>query len=113
MSVKRVVDHSKLLVDESMTGNITSPSTNILYTDRVGYQLSWAGTPTGDFTVEVSNDETVWVELTLSVAVAAAGGADDAFIDVETAAKFVRLVYTVGSSTGTLQAHLTAKSISG
>jgi hypothetical protein len=113
MSVKRILDFESLIVDGAMVGSITSPATNILYMDRVGYQLSWAGTPTGDFTIEVSNDEVVWVELTLSVPVAAAGSADDAFIDVETAAKFVRVKYTVGSGTGTLQAHITAKSISG
>ena len=107
------MDFDKLVVDGDMSGSVTSPSSNILHMDRVGYQISWAGTPVGDFTVEVSNDESTWVELTLSVAVAATGGANDAFIDVETAAKFVRLVYTSSSSTGTLQVHITGKSISG
>jgi len=81
--------------------------------DRVGYQISWTGTPNGDFTVEVSNDGSIWAPLTLSTAITASGSADNAFIDVETASKFVRLVYTASSSTGTLQAHITGKSISG
>ena len=113
MGSKRTLDYSNLIVDGDMSGNITSASTNILHTDRVGYQLVWTGTPTGDFSVEVSNDEATWVALTLSTAVAAAGSADSAFIDCETAAKFIRLVYTASSSTGTLQVHITAKSISG
>ena len=112
MSTKRVLDFDKLIVDGDMSASITADGTNILYTDRVGYQIDWTGTPTGDFTVEVSNDEDTWVELTLSTAIAAGGSADSAFIDVETAAKFVRLKYTRSSGTGTLNVHITAKSIS-
>jgi hypothetical protein len=113
MSVKRILDFNDLVVDGAMVGSITSPSTNILYMDRVGYQLSWTGTPTGTFSVEVSNDDAIWAPLTLSVPITAAGSADNAYIDVETAAKFVRVKYTVGSSTGTLQVAIAGKSISG
>jgi hypothetical protein len=113
MSVKRVVDFASYIVDGDMSANITGDSTNILYTDRVAYQLSWTGTPTGTFTVEGSNDELVWVNLPLDPAVTAAGSADDAVIEVETALKFIRLLYTRSSGSGTLQVHITAKSISG
>ena len=113
MGSKRVVDYKELIVDGDMSEDITGPSTNILYTDRVGFQLSWTGTPTGSFSIEVSNDEVVWVALTLSATVTAAGSADDAFIDAETAAKFIRVKYSDTSGSGTLQAHITAKSISG
>ena len=113
MGAKRVIDTYQSVTDGDMSSDITSPSTNILYTDRVGFQLSWTGTPTGTFSVEISNDEISWVALTLSESIAAAGSADQAFIDCETAAKFIRLKYTAGSSTGVLQAKLTAKSISG
>ena len=113
MGVKRTLDYQELVVDGDMSSDVTSSSTNILHMDRVGYQLSWSGTPTGTFSVEVSNDESVWVPLTLSASVAAAGSADDAFIDCETAAKFIRFKYTASSGSGTLQAHITGKSISG
>ncbi len=113
MGSKRVVDFSELVVDGDMSSNITSPSTNILHLDRIGYQISWTGTPNGSFSVEVSNDDSTWVALTLSASVTASGSADDAFIDVESACKFIRLKYTASSSTGTLQAHITGKSISG
>ena len=112
MSQKKVLDFAALVVDESMGASVTTAASNILYTDRVGYQISWTGTPTGAFTVEISNDETTWVELTLSTPITASGSADDAFIDAETAAKFIRLVYTRTSGTGTLNVHITAKSIS-
>ncbi len=112
MSVKRTLNYSELVVDGDMSSDITSEGTNILYMDRVGYQLSWTGTPNGTFSVEVSNDGETWVEAALSTPVTATGSADAAFIDVETAAQFVRLVYTASSSVGTLNVHITGKSIS-
>lgn len=113
MGRKAIADKADLIVDGDMSSNITSPSSNILYQDRAGYQLVWTGTPVGTFSVEVSNDETTWTELTLTTAITGGGAADNAFIDVETAAKYVRVVWTASSSTGTLQAHITSKSISG
>tara|TARA_R110002126_G_scaffold132271_1_gene276332 strand:+ start:231 stop:572 length:342 start_codon:yes stop_codon:yes gene_type:complete len=113
MGSKRVIDYDEYIVATSMTSTITGDSTNILHTDRVSYQIAYTGTPNGTFSVQVSNDETTWEDLTLSVAIAAIGSADNHFIDAETAAKFVRLVYTASSSTGTLDVKLTAKSISG
>ena len=113
MGSKRTLDYAELIVDGDMSSNITSSPTNILHTDRVGCQLTWTGTPTGSFSVEVSNDMTTWITLTLSTSITASGSADSAFIDVESAAKFVRIKYAATSGTGTLQAHITAKSISG
>lgn len=113
MGVKRSLNYSELVVSGDMSGDVTSPSTDILNMDRVGYQISWSGTPTGDFSVEVSNDNSTWIALTLSAVVAAAGSADDAFIDVETASKYIRLKYTASSGTGSLNVHITGKSISG
>lgn len=113
MSSKRVLDYSAYIVDNDMSASFNGPSSNILHTDRVAYQLTWTGTPTGSFTVEGSNDELVWVNLPLSAAVSAAGSADDAVIEIETALKFIRLVYTRSSGSGNLDVHITAKSISG
>ena len=76
MGSKRTLDFDKLVVNGDMSSNITSPSTNILHTDRVGYQLVWTGTPAGTFSVEVSNDETTWAELTLSTAITGGGAAE-------------------------------------
>lgn len=113
MGSKRTLDYDQLIVDGDMSSSITSDSTNILNTDRVGYQILFTGTPTGTFSVEVSNDEVTWAELTLSTAITANGSGDNAFIDCESAAKFIRLKYTSTSGSGTLQVHITAKSISG
>ena len=113
MSSKRTLDFSGLIVDGDMSSTVTGPSTNILHMDRVGLQLKWTGTPTGTFSVQISNDNTNWIAMDLSSAVSATGSADDAFIDVESAAKYVRLVYTATSGSGTLNVHITSKSISG
>jgi hypothetical protein len=113
MSVKRVIDIFKSVVDGDMSADVVSPSTNILYTDRVGFQISYTGSPTGVFSVQVSNDESIWQDLTLSVAIEAAGSADNHYIDAETSARHIRLKYTRESGSGTLQVSLVAKSISG
>lgn len=111
--VKRTIDYGEYIVDGDLSSDVTGASTNILHTDRVGYQIVYTGTPTGTFSVQVSNDETTWEDLTLSTPVTASGSADNHFIDCETSAKFIRLKYTSSSGSGTLQVKLTAKSISG
>lgn len=201
MAHKTTVDYSGLEVNADMFTDVTTDSTNILTTDRVGYQIEWngfsaatfsaaatdictvaghgfltglkvqvsstttlpaglsavtdywvivldvdtfklsdsrahalagtdiinitdAGTgthtvtpqdtaPTGTFSVEVSNDTVLWAPLTLSTPIAAAGTEDNAFIDCESAAKYIRLKYTATSGNGKLNVHITAKSISG
>lgn len=113
MANKTIVDYPKYVDATSMGASINCPSTNIMYVDRVGYQISYTGTPTGTFTVQVSNDNTTWQDLTLSAAVTASGAAGNDFIDCETAAKYIRLVYTRTSGTGSLFVALTTKSISG
>ncbi len=80
--------------------------------DRPSYELSWTGTPTGEFSVEVSHTGDFWAPVTLSTTVEATGGSGNAFIDIESGAKYIRLVYTRTSGTGTLQAYIACKSIS-
>ena len=114
MSVKRTFEHLTLFVDESMGATTTSASSNILHLDRVSYNLSWVTSDAvGTFSIEGSNDDSTWVTITLDTDITAASANDSALIDVETAAKYVRLKYTRSSGTGTLQAKLVGKSISG
>lgn len=107
---------------ESMAGNVTSDPTIIQTIPCVGYTIVWTGTPTGSFSVEVSNDYNAgginggeaeagtWVAITLSTAVSATGGADSAFIDIrEISAYAIRLKYTRVSGTGTLTATIAGK----
>ena len=87
----------------------------------VGYDVSWTGTPTGTFTVEVSNtyeqsgqgvvlNPGNWTALVLSATVTASGSAGNAYIDVRgISSDWIRLTYTPSSGTGVLNAVMSAK----
>lgn len=106
-----------------MSGNITSEVVEIKNQDNVGIQLHWTGTPTGTFSVEISANhlqdmngrvmnEGNWVALTLDPAISASGSADDAYIDLnQMSAMYIRVVYTAGSGTGSLDAYIVAKGV--
>lgn len=106
----------------SMGADVISPPSNINQITYVGYTVSWTGTPTGSFSVEVCNDAVylpngqyvagtgTWVALTLSSSVSASGSAGSAFIDIDgVSAAFIRLHYTRSSGTGTLNATVAGK----
>lgn len=105
------------------SASITSSVVEIRNQDNVGIQLSWTGVPVGTFAVQISinhaedaqGNVTVagdWVSLPLSPTIAAAGSADSAIIDLnQMSAAYVRVVYTKGSGTGTLNAYITAKGV--
>jgi hypothetical protein len=104
-----------------MTSTIHSEPLHIEMLSFVGFDISWTGSPTGTFSVEVSNTYTLnadgspgkpgnWTALTLSAAVTASGSPGNAFIDIDAiSAAFIRLTYTPSSGTGTLNAVATAK----
>lgn len=108
---------------QSMGVTLTSEAVSIAHQDNVGIQLHWTGTPTGDFSVQISSTHeedasgTVfvpgdWVTLPVSPAIVASGAADDAYIDLnQMSAQWVRVVYTRTSGTGALTAAVVAKGI--
>lgn len=125
MSQQPQLKPQKVITNASMGASIVSLITNVNLFSIFSYNLSWTGTPTGTFSVEVCNDYEPspagvlqspavagnWVPLTLSTPVVAAGSADTAFIDIDiTGAAWVRLKYTRSSGTGTLNATLAGKS---
>lgn len=106
----------------SMAGNITSAPTVMQSLSQCSYSLSWSGsTPVGTVSVECSNDFSLnpngtvlnagtWNIMTLNyggsavTTVPVSGNSGNGFIDIlDTAAYAVRLIYTAGSGTGTLQ----------
>ncbi len=113
----------KIVTAGDMSSDITSAVVETKLQDNMGIQLSWVGTPTGVFDVQVSLDHMQdtqgnvtqaghWVSLILSATIAAAGAADDAYIDLnELAAPYVRVVYTATSGPGTLTAYVTGKGV--
>lgn len=113
----------QLITSGNMNASITSDAVYTQYQDNIGIQLNWTGVPVGTFDVQISMDHhqdingniTVagnWTSLPLSPAIAASGGADTAYIDLnQQSAPYFRVVYTRTSGTGTLNVFATAKGI--
>lgn len=97
---------------QSLTSTFTSAAIDARYYQQVSIQLKWTGTPAGDFTLEVSNDEgptpTNWVLLASSTQ-AAGGAAGGKNYEANGGYLWYRLVYTASSSTGSLNANAALK----
>ena len=115
MAGKSILKPYKIVNAETMGGSVTSGAIPIDRLDNVGIQLQWTGTPTGDFYVDGRvHDDAPWTELTLSTAVAAAGSASDALINLSGVPyQDLRLRYVRTSGTGSLNAWATAKQLGG
>lgn len=108
-------------ISGSMAADIHSLVTVIQNVSYISYTLVFSGTPTGEFTVEVSNDYSQnkdgtvrnpgnWVPLTLSANTDATGSAGTGFIDIDGCAAYaMRLTYTRTSGTGSLIATVAGK----
>jgi hypothetical protein len=111
------VSNDLLINAESMGASVTSAPVYVEHLPLVLLQAVWTGTPVGNFTVQYSADVgtdsagtgvTNWTTDSDST-IAAGGAAGDLAYDIETSAKWVRLVYTRTSGTGTLSARFNAK----
>lgn len=113
----------KLLDWHDMGQTFTSDPCPCNGQDNIGIELQWAGTPTGTFTVQVSNsywpgDATspynagVWNTLTLSSTISAAGSSDSAAINLnQLPFSWYRIKYTYSSGSGLVTAIVTQKGI--
>ena len=110
----------KLIDAQSMAGDVTSSVVGIKFTDNISIQMSFTGTPTGVFDVQVSNDydpnlptqTATWSSLTLSATPVASGSGDSILMDLtQVPAPFIRVKYTRTSGSGTLNATIAAKGI--
>lgn len=110
-----------VFTNASMASTVTSKVTIIQKLSQIGYDISWTGTPTGVFSVQVSNtysenvDGSVrnagnWTSLVLSTTPSAAGSPGNGFCDIDaTGAYAIRLVYAPSGGTGVLNATISAK----
>ena len=124
----------QIITAGSMTGTsvITSPVTCIQWLDNVGIQLNWTNSPVGTFAVQVSADYAQdfngsvtnagnWTPILLSYLSSGAltqatsiptSVGSPIYLDLnQLSAPWIRVVYTNSSSTGTLNAYITAKEI--
>lgn len=81
----------------------TSPSISIWSVSNLDFQAVWTGTPTGTFTVEISEDGIIWDNLPLSPTLSAAGAGGHATAELSVvAAPYVHFLYTRASGSGSL-----------
>ena len=123
MSSRPILAPYSAITDGDMSADIISSVSIIQMISFISYTLVWTGTPTGTFSVEVSNDYKrssagvvlnagTWVPLTLSAATVASGAAGSGFIDIDGVAAYaIRLKYTATSGAGTLNAVVNGKVI--
>lgn len=109
--------------DASMGSTINSSALSIKFQENAYFQLIWTGTPTGTFNVQISNDHMqddngniqnagTWETVTLNTAITAAGSGDSAGIIANgIPAPWIRVNYTRGSGTGTLNGYFSAKGV--
>lgn len=128
MSTRTTIRPQSVVTNGNMASNITSAPTILQSLTKASYAISWTGTsPVGTVSVQGSNDYSLnqdgsvhntgtWNTLTLSVSgspattIAISGNTGNGAIDVlETALYAIRLIYTAGSGTGTLNVIVNAK----
>jgi hypothetical protein len=118
MALKNIIKPYHLMVDGDMSGNLTSALVDVTYTDNVGIQLNFTGTPTGVFAVEgsVDYDDHLqtgnWSELTFSTTPSAVGAADVHLLNLnQLPYKKIRVTYTESSGSGTLNIYVMSKGL--
>lgn len=128
MSTRPFIPPQPVIVNESMADDIVSEPTILQNLGKGSYGISWSGTsPVGTCSVEVSNDFKLsaqgqvqnagtWNVLTLNIngtpttTIPVTGDSGNGFIDIyQTGAYAIRLIYTYGSGTGTMNAMFAAK----
>lgn len=113
MPRKNVITPILIVNAVSMGASITQTTpTNIQFLDNIGVHFIFTGTPSGTFSIEVSNDDSNWAAITLPSTPTASGSGDNIYVDLnQLSAAWLRVKYTRSSGTGTLNVYLTAKEI--
>ena len=121
MASRPLLSPQQVIINGDMSSNVISAVTIVQNVSKVSYDISWIGSPTGTFQVQVSNtyaqngDGSVktpgnWNTLPLSTVPSASGSPSNGAIDIETTSFYaIRLMYTAGSGSGTLQATVAGK----
>jgi len=97
------------IVNGDMTGSITGQIIDVTEAGCASVHLIWSGTPAGTLAVRASNDGVNFTNLTTQ---AAGGAAGSLMYNIERVGfVYLQVTYTVSSSTGTLNVHISAKDI--
>lgn len=105
----RFTYESSYISGGDMSGNITGPAQDLSYIIGYAVHAIWTGTPTGNVTLQCSNDGITWKDI--SSTITATGGASGSVLLNITDAMYkkVRLTYTRTSGTGTLDVNFMGK----
>lgn len=121
MSTRPFNEPHSVITSGDMSASIISQVTILKQKSGASYDISWTGSPTGTFSVEMSNTVVLnpdgsaavagnWTAVTLSAPITASGSPDNALINLAgLEANAIRLHYTRTSGSGTLNATLVAK----
>lgn len=118
---KNAIEVFPLFTNAVMTGTtvLTSPITTVKFLDNVSIDVSWTGTPTGEFKVQECLDYDVnapsratWRDLAFATTILAAGAAGDHQMFLNQVPFYaLRVTYTNASGTGTLNGKISAKMV--
>lgn len=112
MNKDNLAPYKTITNGDMSAATLTSTPTNIINKDNVAIALVWTGSPVGTFAVNVSQDKTTWIPLTLSTTPVASGSAGSIGLDLnQLAFPHIQVVYTKTSGTGTLNCTISAKQV--
>lgn len=96
-------DNFKEFDTVDMAATAQSKSMKVVNKRVVSFGLVWTGTPTGTLDLEVSNDDTNWFALSMTLATQPAGSAASTGASADIGGwAYARVSYTRSSGTGTL-----------
>lgn len=107
MSLPIFILNTRVVDSQSMGSNINGSSVDISEVRGYAVHFIWTGTPTGDVSVEASNDNSNFTQ----VYTAATGGAAGQSLTNQpnVAYRYIRVKYTRSSGTGTLDTYISGK----
>jgi hypothetical protein len=95
-----------------MSGNLTSAVTDVRWLDNLVFYITFTGTPTGTFAIQVSPDQTTWYDLDLSPTPVASGSSGSHRISLHQLPDcYIRGTYTATSGSGSCKMLIAGKMI--
>lgn len=114
MSSKAVTQPFQVVTNGDMSGTVISLESSVTTQDNAGYQVSYTGSPVGEFTVEATIDGVNWSALDFGTPMTVDLSPSGFLINMNQLpyAK-IRLKYVPDSGSGTMQATAMVKRLGG
>jgi hypothetical protein len=115
-----LVNNAPIITNGDMTSDITSTPIYLEQESLLSIQAVWTGTPVGNFKIQTSDDfytidqaslVTHWTDYTGSTQAAGGAAGNVTWRIADAGDRWYRVVYTAGSSSGTVNARYQAKEI--